>query len=226
MGKILADYQSPEFVSRWKSLNPIDRKNGAVFYSKEIVENIIPLVKTNRPWVTINQPFLCADHAIVFMHGNMQPQAYDWYMGYRDIVMVTAFPHMAEWLKKRHHKQVVVVPLSINLKEIEQYKTKKTKEVAFAGRPAKRKIGKLPPDVDLLEGLEREELLRRVAQYHKVYAVGRCALEAKALGAEILPYDPRYPDPSIWRVVDNCEAAEILQRELDKLDGKGDKRSA
>ena len=220
MSRIIAAYNTPEFVARWKSLNPIDRKNGAVYYSQEIVKNIIPRVKTNRPWVTVNSPFLCEDHAIVFMHGNFQPQGYDWFMGYRDIVMVAAFPHIAEWLKKRHHKQVIVVPLSIDLKEIEKYKTKKTKEVAFAGRPAKRKIGKIPEGVDLLEGLEREELLARMAQYRKIYAVGRCALEAKALGAEILPYDPRYPDPSIWRVVDNCEAAGILQKGLDEIDGR------
>ena len=52
-----------------------------------------------------------------------------------------------------------------------------------------------------------------------MYAVGRSAIEAKCLGCRIKPYDKRFPDPRIWKVVDNKDAAKILQRELDKIDG-------
>ena len=97
---------------------------------------------------------------------------------------------------------------------------RKTKQVAYAGRPEKKKLGELPAGIDLLEGLDRDDLLREMAKYKQIYAVGRCAIEAKALGCEILPFDRRFPDPSIWKVVDNCEAAEILQRELDRIDGQ------
>lgn len=219
MGKILIAYNTPEYVKRWERLSSANQKNGAYNYSKEIVNNIIPRVQTERPWVTINQPFFAADHAIVFVHGNLFPHSYDWFKGYRDTIMVASLETTAETLRQRGHKQVICVPLSIDTKYIEQFKVaRKTKQVAYAGRPEKKKLGELPAGIDLLEGLDRDDLLREMAKYKQIYAVGRCAIEAKALGCEILPFDRRFPDPSIWKVVDNCEAAEIIQRELDKID--------
>lgn len=220
MGKIIADYRSPEWRQQWNSLSSVNKTNGAYNYSKELVENIIPRVQTERPWVTVNQPWLCEDHAIVFMHSNLNPQNYDWFKVYKDIVMVVGVPGVVEVLKKRGHKQVVYLPLSVDREYVERFMVKrKTKQVAYAGRPEKRALGTLPEGIDLLEGLPRDELLKRMAKYRQIYAVGRCAIEAKILGCEILPFDHRYPDPSIWQVVDNCEAAEILQKELDKIDG-------
>ena len=66
--------------------------------------------------------------------------------------------------------------------------------------------------------MPREDLLPRLAVYKRCYAVGRCAIEAKILGCDILPYDRRFPDPSIWQVLDNLEAARILQEKLDEID--------
>jgi len=221
MGEILIAYDTPDYVHRWESLSDANKKNGAYNYSKEIVHNIIPRVKTNRPWVTLNQPFYCKERAIVFVHGNLHPDSYDWFGGYRDTIMVASLESTAETLRKRGHRQVIVVPLSIDTKYLGKFKVKrKTKQVAYAGRPEKKKLGELPEGIDLLEGLERDDLLREMAKYKQIYAVGRCAIEAKALGCEILPFDHRFPDPSIWKVVDNCEAAEILQRELDRIDGQ------
>ena len=61
-------------------------------------------------------------------------------------------------------------------------------------------------------------LLAAMARCESVYAVGRCAIEAKALGVKVLPYDERFPDPEVWQVLDNSEAAEILQRKLNRID--------
>jgi hypothetical protein len=58
-----------------------------------------------------------------------------------------------------------------------------------------------------------------MAEYKNIYAVGRCALEAKALGCRVKAYDNRFPKVSMWKVVDNLEAAKILQKELDRIDG-------
>ena len=219
MSNIVIAYNTPAYIDRWSKLSKANQQNGAYNYSKEIVENIIPRVQTERPWVTINQPFFCKDHAIVFVHGNLHPHAYDWFMGYRDTVMVASLPETAKTLRERGHKQVILVPLSIDREYVERFMVKrKTRQVAYAGRPEKKKLGTLPEGIDLLEGLERNELLTEMAKYRQIYAVGRCAIEAKALGCEILPFDRRFPDPSIWTVVDNCEAAEILQRELDRID--------
>lgn len=61
-----------------------------------------------------------------------------------------------------------------------------------------------------------------MAEYRRVYATDRCAIEAKILGCEILPFDPKHPDPEKWEVLDNLEAAYILQKKLDLIDGNTD----
>ena len=62
-------------------------------------------------------------------------------------------------------------------------------------------------------------MLDTIAKYKNVYAVGRTAIEAKILGAKILPYDPRFPNPDIWEIVDTFDAIKMLQKELDHIDG-------
>ena len=37
-------------------------------------------------------------------------------------------------------------------------------------------------------------------------------------GAMTATYDKRYPDPSVWKVLDNMDAAQILQGILDEED--------
>lgn len=78
----------------------------------------------------------------------------------------------------------------------------------------------IPANVDYPpDDLPREELLKFVAPYRKCYAIGRCALEALALGCEIMPFYHKWMDPSYWTLLDNKDAAKILQKELDKIDG-------
>ena len=55
----------------------------------------------------------------------------------------------------------------------------------------------------------------------KVILSDNTEIEAKVLGCEILPYDPRFPDPERWKVLDNRDAAVILQKQLDLIDGDG-----
>ena len=80
---------------------------------------------------------------------------------------------------------------------------------------------KLPKGIDFIEGIRREDFLEQMAQYETVYAVGRTAIEAKALGCKLKPYDPRFPKVSFWKVIDNKDAAKILQEKLNEIDGKG-----
>lgn len=205
---MIIDHTNPSY----RKLNSQNRFNGAYYYSKEIVKNIIPRVKTDYNWVTINTKE-AADHSIVFVHNNLHPEHYDYLKQYKDIILVVGVPDTAP--KVAHLGKVIYLPLSVDVAYVEQYKCLKDKEVCFVGRPSKfegtKAIG------DYIGGVPREQLLTRLAHYKQAYAVGRCAIEARILGCEILPYDPRFPDPSIWKVVDNAEAAAILQRELDKL---------
>lgn len=213
---MIYDHTSKPYRAKWK-LSGDDKFNGAYYYSQEIVANIIPNVKTDRPWVTINAPSQCEDRAIVFIHNNIDTSLYDWMSIYDDLILVCGVESTCE--KVAHLGKAIYLPLSIDVAEVEEHKVdKKTKKVAFVGRKMKRTFN-LPDGIDYLEGMPRELLLDEMAKYKKVFAVGRCALEAKVLGCEILAYDDRFPDPSVWEVLDNKEAAKILQSKLDEIDG-------
>lgn len=199
---------------------PAGKYNGAYYYSCEIVRNIIPNVKTDRSWITINVPGTATDHAIVFIHNNITPEVYNFLRLYNDLVLVCGIPETCERVK--HLGVPIYLPLSIDTADVERFSvphSQKDREAAFAGRRKKRIEAQLPEGIDFLEGIPRHRLLAEMAHYKKIYAVGRTAIEAKALGCKVMPYDPRFPDPDRWEVIDNLTAAGILQEELDKIDG-------
>lgn len=216
------------YQRRWRDAGQ-NRFNGAYYYSVEIVKNIIPRVKTNRNWVTVNIPFMnhepqfykcCADHSIVFIHNNLHPENYDWLKRYNDLILVCGVPSTCD--KMRHVGTPVYLPLSVDVEDVKKHKKTKRKERAFVGRASKLYGFEPPEGTDIIAGLPRNELLDKMAEYKEVYAVGRVAIEAKILGCDVLPYDSRYPDPGIWQILDNREAAEMLQKKLDEIDGGGD----
>ena len=196
----------------YRKLNNTSRWNGAYYYSKEIVENIIPRVKTDYNWVTINTKD-AADHSIVFVHNNLHPEHYDYLKQYHDLILVVGVPETAS--KVAHLGKTIYLPLSVDVADVAQYIRPKDKDVCFVGRP--NKFDGTKATGDYIGGCPREQLLARLAHYKQAYAVGRCAIEALVLGCEILPYDPRFPNPSVWKILDNKDAAVILQHELDML---------
>ena len=212
--KLIASCES----MKYKQAHPYRlNQNGAYWYSREIIDNIRPNVKTRRGWVTINVPGLCEDHAIVFIHNNKNPNLYSWLEKYDDLVLVCGVPETCE--KVAHLGRAIYLPLSIDVEYVSKFRTDvKTVERAYVGRPDKKRGIFFPPGTVYIEGKPRHTLLAEMARCKRVYAVGRCALEAACLGAEILPYDPRFPDPTLWKVVDNLEAARMLQQELDEID--------
>ena len=212
---MIISHEHQDYIKQWIGAG-INRYNGAYYYSKEIVKNIIPKVETSRNWLTIRRPGIAVDHSIVFIHNNKIPGLYNYLRPCKDLVLVCGITETCD--KMRFLGKPIYLPLSIDVAEVEKYKTKKTKQAAFVGRPTKRKGLNLPDDIDILEGLPREELLTEMAKYKEVYAVGRCAVEARALGCKLRSYDPRFPHTNRWRVLDNSEAAEILQKKLDKVD--------
>lgn len=198
-----------------RELSGNNKYNGAYYYSKEICDRIIPNIETDYNWITVNVEGYAEDHSIVFIHNNLHPEYYDWLKRYKDLVLVCGIPETAERMK--YLGRTIYLPLSINVAEVEAYRRKKTRDTAFAGRKSKRKDRYFGSGVEYLEGLPREALLARMAVFRNIYAVGRTAIEAACLGCKILPYDDRFPDPSIWKVIDNLEAAKMLQEELNKL---------
>lgn len=196
--------------------------NGALYYSKEICEKFIPNIRTTRNWITVNVQGVGCDHAIVFVHSNLRPDHYDWLKKYNDLILVCSVPETCE--KVKHLGTPVYLPLSIDVEYVQQFKVpvEERSGTAFVGRYSKTKYDgvRLPFGIDYIMGLPRDELLQKMAKYKSVYAVGRVALEAKALGVEVLPYDPRYPDPDVWEVIDTKYAVRMLQEKLDEIDGK------
>lgn len=207
------DHDHPEYI---RQVMKTSRHNGAYYYSKEIVKNIIPNVVTDRNWVTINVPGYAFDHSIVFIHNNLHPEWYEWLKDYEDVIFVCGVPSTVD--KVSHIHKAIYLPLSIDVSYVERFRTnRKTRQRAFFGRKEKAK-GYDFGDADVIFNKSREALLHLMAEYREVYAVGRTAIEARVLGCDILPYDPRFPDPSFWKVLDNLQAADILQAKLDEID--------
>ena len=220
MEPVIIDHDNPKYREVWRRLGEGHCWNGAFYYSKEIGSNIIPAVKTDRNWVTVNIPNLGVDHAIVFMHNNTRPDLYDWLSQYEDLVLVCGIPETVD--KVAHLGKAIYLPLSVDVDYVRSFRVPECERdinTAFAGRQAKRAGIKFPLGTVNLESMPRHELLKRLAKCHDVYGVGRVAIEAKILGCNILPYDPRFPDPSRWKIVDNEEAAAMLQKELERIDG-------
>lgn len=213
---VIIDHDNKAYRAKWNHLGK-NKYNGAFYYSKEIAKHIIPRVNTDRNWVLVNCQGQGVDHAIVFIHNNLHPEHYDWLAQYDDLILVCGVPQTVPLVE--HLGKAIYLPLSVDTQYLDQFMPDhKTKKTAFIGRQYKRKDISFPSGTEIIEGLPRQHLLREMAKFENVYAVGRCAVEAKYLGANILPYDPRYPDPDIWQVLDNRDAATILQQELDKIE--------
>lgn len=218
---IIIDHNNLMYLKKWQ-YGREHRFNGAFYYSREIVKNIIPNVKTTRNWITINAGGMPIHHSIVFVHDNLKPQrSLQWLASGRDLIMVCGVESTMDKVKR--YGIPVFLPLSVDVEYVKQFNTKKTKDTAYVGRKGKPGTEELPSDIDYISGMKREDLLKEMAKYKKVYAVGRCAIEAKILGCKVLPYDRRFPDPSVWKILDNKDAAKMLQLELDKIDKKGGK---
>ena len=217
---MIIDHTHPYYTETIQLLGKKTHYNGAFYYSKEIVKNIIPNVNTDRNWVTIRVGNLAMDHSIVFIHNNLHPERYNFLEAYADLILVCGVEETCE--KVKHFGTPLYLPLSVDIEYVEQFKNDPDTlmSTCYVGRRVKMEYDgvELPNDIDILEGIKRQDMLPRMAKYRYVYAIGRTAVEAKILGCEVLPYDPRYPDPDIWKIVDNFEAAEILQTKLDEID--------
>lgn len=226
MSRII-DTTNPNYLAYCKNFHQKGKgfHNGAYYYSLEIVKNIIPNVKTKRPWDTLGMKFMRTyDHAIVFLHNNKNPdKTYDWLGRYKDLVYVCSSKASLTWaMDQRNGKGAILLPLSVDVNYVKQFKTKKTKDACYAGNRWKFKgpdIAKYVPEgTDFPpKDLPREELLKFIAPYKTCYAIGRCAIEAAVLGCEVKNCDHRYEGVE-WLVLDNKEAAKILQESLDLLD--------
>lgn len=217
---MLIDHTHPLYVAKRKGLGRGNRYNGAYYYSRDIVNHIIPFVKTDRNWVTIRLPEVgIPEHSIVFIHNNRNPNYYSYLKKYHDLILVCSTPRTYENMK--FFGNPVLLPLSVDVGSVKKYRVKnKTKEVAFAGREQKM-TNQVPKTADILTNMPQSKFLQEMSKYKKIYAVGRTAIQARILGCEIGVYDNLYPDPNFWKVIDCREAAEMLNDML-KVKEKND----
>lgn len=209
---IYFSHLSPEY----KALN-LPKTNGAYWYSKELIENILPKIKTERPFVTINLRPFCLDNAIVFIHNNIDQSGYEWLKGYKNLIClcskIKALCNLVEMLPKAH---IVYLPMSIDTSYVKQFKAKrKTKSTCYFGRLATVPKN-LPKDVKILGNNEREASLKEVAKYKTVYATGRCLLEAKCLGCKTISTSEQTGSEEL---LDNKDAIKLLQKIINEIDG-------
>ena len=213
---MIIDHNHEAYRRKWKSLGN-GKYNGAFYYSKEIVSNIIPNIDTTRNWVTLLVPNTCKDHSIVFVHNNVNMGLYDYLRDYKDLILVCGTQETADKLSKRLPHKTIYLPLSVDVEYVKQFIRPKTKGIAYVGRMEKTKYMSIPPNIDYIHGLRRQDLLPAMAEYEKILAVGRTAIEGRVLGCKIINADKRYPNKE-WRILDNKDAAKILQDKLDKID--------
>ena len=220
---MIIDHTHPLYTAKRKSMTNGNQYNGAYYYSKEIVKNIIPNVKTTRNWITIRLPEMKEhpDHSIIFIHNNRNPNYYSYLKDYKDCVLVCSLPKTADNLRFYSDK-VIYLPLSIDVEAVRKYRVKnKTKDIAYAGRRSKLDYmnNRVPKGTPTLCDMPQSKLLREMAKYRRIYASGRTALQAKVLDCEVLPHETNFPDSEFWKVVDNKDAAKMLQEKLNIIDG-------
>lgn len=224
MGKIVIDTNNLQYKA-FRKAYPRGKHNGAYYYAKELEQYFVPIVKTERNWDLLGMKMTPHhDHSIIFIHQCINwDMAYPWLEKLKDAVLVVSTWPTYEWAKERRYRPVFL-PLSIDVNYVKKFTAEKTKGACYAGNRWKFKEkyeATIPDDVEFPpEDLPRSDMLKFMAPYKELYAIGRCALEGKVLGCEIKPFYDPYPDPNYWVVRDSKEAAQMLQEELDKIDGR------
>lgn len=214
------DHTHPESVrlQRWLGKN---RYNGAYYYSVEIGKYFIPTIETDRNWITVSAGDEGMDHSIVFVHetlkGDLSYTKYEHLFGFGDMVYVVCIPGMVGQFSR--FGKTVYLPLSVDVRYVERFRREKDRDTAFAGRDEWRQGISFPDGTDILGMCPRDELLSEMARYRTVYAECRTAIEAKILGCDVVRYHPLFKDAPDWEILDSRDAARMLQRMLDEIDG-------
>ena len=166
------------------------KNTGAHFYAKEIEDIILPKLDLNLFIITAGAALYPAnevpDGAIAVCHDNRYTKESYHRLFRKGIVWVCSKQSTVDKLKS-YGENAVYIPLSIDTRYVAKYKTKKTKDIAYVGNPWAFKadyLASLPPNIDQLSNMEREDLLKAMAKYRRVIAEGRCLMEAQVLGAE------------------------------------------
>lgn len=216
---IIQDHTTKEYLRARRRLSR-GKFNGALFYSKEIVESFIPNIETDYHWQTINHQ-KAPDHCIVFVHSNNALGRYDYLLKYKDIILVCSTNHSVSQLQKRGHKQVIYVPLSIDTDYLDKFKCEQKNGTVACGNvwaftQSMKDFFRLNK-IKHYHDIPRVSLLEIIGKSEKVFAIGRTAMEAIYLGAEVIQPEKEYPVEKYDTYFSQSDAIKIMQKELDKL---------
>ena len=164
---MIIDHDHPAYRKKRDALG-MGRYNGAFYYSKEIVKNVIPNVETDRNWITILVPDVCVDHSIVFIHNNVDMGLYDYLKDYKDLILVCGVQETVKKIKQHTGHKAIYLPLSVDVEYVQQFIRPKTKGIAYVGRMEKTKYMNLPKGIDYIHGLKRQDMLPLVAEYKNI----------------------------------------------------------
>lgn len=225
MSRVIVDTNNANYKSLYDNLGDNSKHNGLYYYAKTIEKYIIPNVQTDRPWNTIGlQPCGGEDRMIVFVHNNLTTdKSYMWLNRFQDVVCVSNVRKSADSVLQYGHS--IYLPPSVNVEEVKALAKgiRKNQDACFAGNPwpaYREEIDKyVPPEVHRFGTMPREKFLPIVAHYRKCYAIGCTAVEARALGCEILKRSDTY-DPDDFPLLDTADAAKCLQEALAIIDNQ------
>lgn len=175
----------------WHNQQGSGKNNGAYWYSKEIEDIILPEIKSSLFIVTAGATLLdkkdIPDGAVVVCHDNRTTlKSYKKLLN-KEVLWVCSKKSTVKTLKKAGEK-AVYIPLSIDTKYVKQFKTKKTKDIAYVGNAwafKKDYLKSLPDNIVQLSNLPREKLLKQMAKFKHIIAEGRCLMEAQILGCKV-----------------------------------------
>ena len=191
---------------RWVSLCRGGMYHGAYYYAVEIEDIIFPSLGLDldvtiiTAGLPLHNPRKIPDGSIAICHNNQTLQNQYKKMFGKDFLWICSKPSTVDKVEALGEK-AIYIPLSIDTRYVEKFKTEKTKDTAFVGNRWRFKEGylrSLPDGVDRLTDMPREELLAEMAKYRRVIAEGRCLMEAQVLGCEA--EIPDYGDSSLGAI--------------------------
>lgn len=175
----------------WRARQGIGRNNGAYWYAKEIENIILPELSHLNLWInTVGANFFTPREipkgAVIVCHDNINTVRTYMKLFRLGVLWICSKQEVADILTE-HGEKAVYIPLSVDTEYVKQFKRKRrTKDTAYVGNAwsfKKKYLSSLPDNIDQLNGMEREDLLKEMAKYRNVIAEGRCLIEAMVLGA-------------------------------------------
>lgn len=216
---MIIDYTHPAYRKR-AVVDGTRRFLGEYRLSRDVGWKIIPKVKTDRNWITVNIGEAC-DHSIVFISDSIAPQSYEFLKRQQDMVLVCESPQSAKyWANTGFY--VVYIPPFVDVKYTTYYRRqhgrgsrrvhKNRENLCLLPKHDMSKI--FPGGYDTLPYLRHKDFLHEMARYKNVYARGRGAVEAKILDCNVIT-----PDGSEPIILDINDARLLLEAELERIDG-------